>query len=200
MVRPPPRCPAGHQLGPDDGRLDRLLMRAGTRNESVVKFGESHLNQTPVDIVHTAGCALVRARKRRVNMMHKLFCASCMVAVAVIGPAPAYANPAGHGNTCGSSGQTSTPGNAATSPGSPFNEPGTNSPSGGKGGQAYNNAQANNKVGATAQYDTACKNVTANGTGTPPPTTTPTADITNNSQATRAANGVISHTGKGATK
>ena len=74
-------------------------------------------------------------------MKHKLFSASCLVAIAVIGTAPAYADPVGHGNTCGSSGQTSTPGNSASSPGSPFNEPGTNSMNGGKGGQAYTKAQ-----------------------------------------------------------
>jgi hypothetical protein len=131
-------------------------------------------------------------------MRHKLFCASCMMAVAVMGAAPVYANPVGHGNECGSSGQTSTPGNAASSPGAPFNEPGTNSVSGGKGGTAYNNAQANNKVGATAQYDTACKNVTANGSGTPAQTlTTLPTQVPNNSQATRTANGVISHMGNG---
>jgi hypothetical protein len=42
------------------------------------------------------------------------------------------------------------PGNAANSPGSPFNEPGINSTGGGTGGNAYNNA------GAPSQYDTAC--------------------------------------------
>src|SRR5262249_10877186 len=43
-----------------------------------------------------------------------------------------------------------TPGNTATSPGSPFNEPGFGSVLGGKGGAAYNAA------GANAQYDVAC--------------------------------------------
>jgi hypothetical protein len=40
-----------------------------------------------------------------------------------------------------------TPGHAATSPGSPFNEPGINSTSGGTGGQHYSE---------TSQYDVAC--------------------------------------------
>lgn len=40
-----------------------------------------------------------------------------------------------------------TPGNSATSPGSPFNEPGINSVSGGTGGQHYSE---------TSQYDVAC--------------------------------------------
>lgn len=132
-------------------------------------------------------------------MKHKLFSVSALVAIAVIGAAPAYANPVGHGNTCGSPGQTSTPGNSASSPGAPFNEPGTNSVSGGKGGQAYSKAQANNKVGATAQYDTACKNVTQNGGGTPAQTLTPLpTQVPNNSIATRIMDGVTSHMGKGA--
>ena len=42
------------------------------------------------------------------------------------------------------------PGNASSSPGSVFNEPGINSLSGGKGGQQYN------LVGAPSQYDVAC--------------------------------------------
>ena len=67
-------------------------------------------------------------------MKHKLVCASCMMAVAVMGAAPAYAD-TDHGFDCTSSSRS--PGNAATSPGSIFNEPGVNSLSGGKGNQAY---------------------------------------------------------------
>jgi hypothetical protein len=136
-------------------------------------------------------------------MRHKLFSVSAVAAIAVIGAAPpAYANPNPHNNSCQATeaGGGGTPGNAATSPGSVFNEGGINSPLGGTGGQAYNNAQAGNKVGAASQYDTACVKTTNNGTATPmQPTAAPT-QIANNSQATRAANGVISHTGKGATK
>ena len=40
-----------------------------------------------------------------------------------------------------------TPGNSASSPGSPFNEPGINSTNGGTGGQNYSE---------TSQYDVAC--------------------------------------------
>jgi hypothetical protein len=62
-------------------------------------------------------------------MRYKLFCTSCIVAVAVIGAAPAYANPVGHGNMCGSPDSANpaseAPGNSATSPGSTHNEPGT---------------------------------------------------------------------------
>jgi hypothetical protein len=134
-------------------------------------------------------------------MRHKLFTASAMVAIAVIGAAPAYADHL-HGFGCGTTtaagAATSTPGNSATSPGSPKNEPLINSPSGGTGGQAYNSARQG--AGAPSNYDTACGRVTANGTGTPmQPTAAPT-QIPNNSKATRAANGVISHTGNGATK
>jgi len=127
-----------------------------------------------------------------------------MVAVAVMGAAPAYANPAGHGNMCGSTDSANpaseAPGNSATSPGSTHNELGTVSVNGGKGGAAYNAAQANNKVGATSQYDTSCAKVTANSTGTPIQTTpsgTSQMQVPNNSQAARTAEGVTSHIGKG---
>ena len=40
-----------------------------------------------------------------------------------------------------------TPGRSASSPGSPFNEPGINSPNGGTGGQHYSES---------SQYDVAC--------------------------------------------
>jgi len=138
-------------------------------------------------------------------MRYKLSCASCMVAVAVIGAAPAYAD-ADHGVECGDSGATSTPGNAASSPGSVFYEPGVNSLNGGKGNQAYS-SNARQGAGAPSQYDVACGKVTVNGTGTPMQTAGPPVDeqgnptdITNNSRATREANGVVSHTGKGADK
>ena len=69
--------------------------------------------------------------------------------VAIAG---ATANPSGHGRPGQScqdleaSGGT-TPGHAANSPGSPFNEPGINSVNGGTGGQHYSE---------TSQYDVAC--------------------------------------------
>ncbi len=143
-------------------------------------------------------------------MKYKLVCASCMMAVAIVGAAPAYAD-ANHGAECGergSSGQAAaSPGNAATSPGSVFNEPGVNSANGGKGNQAYN-TNARQGQGAPSQYDVGCARVTENGTGTPiqtagppiDPSTGLATDVTNNSKATRDANGVISHTGKGANK
>jgi hypothetical protein len=130
-------------------------------------------------------------------MRHKLFSVSCMVAIAVIGAAPpAYANPNPHGNSCQATEASGggTPGNAATSPGSVFNEANINSPLGGKGGQAYNNAQASNKVGAASQYDTACVNTSNNGTATPMQPTPLTTQITNNAIDTRP----ITHTGNGA--
>ncbi|HEX5143862.1 MAG TPA: hypothetical protein VFW21_08330 [Mycobacterium sp.] len=121
------------------------------------------------------------------------------MAMAVMAPAaPAYADNL-HGFGCGTGAgttmdATSTPGNSATSPGSPKNEPGINSPSGGTGGQAYNNARQG--AGAPSNYDTSCGRVTANGTGTPMQTTPSATDFTNNSKATRP----ISHTGNGLTK
>ena len=135
--------------------------------------------------------------------MRKLFAATCIAAIAAVGATvPAYADPNPHNNSCQSveASGGNTPGNAATSPGSVFNEAGINSPNGGKGGQAYSAAQANNKVGAAAQYDTACANTLKTGTGTPMQSTPASTQITNNSLATRTANGVISHTGNGATK
>jgi hypothetical protein len=79
------------------------------------------------------------------------------VILTVAGAAPAVAagNPSGTGlpsqscqdiETAGGS----TPGHASSSPGSPFNEPGINSPKGGVGGQHYNE---------TSQYDVACYQV-----------------------------------------
>jgi hypothetical protein len=137
-------------------------------------------------------------------MMRKLLTASCIAAIAALGAAaPAYADPNPHNNSCQATEISggNTPGNAATSPGSVFNEAGFNSPSGGKGGQAYSAAQANNKVGAAAQYDTACANTLKTGTGTPMQTApVPSTQIPNNSLDTRTDNGVVSHTGEGATK
>ena len=132
-------------------------------------------------------------------MRHKLFCASCMLAVAVIGVAPpAYADNL-HGFGCGTGGgtpldATSSPGNAATSPGSTHNEPGTVSVNGGTGGAAYNSARQG--AGAPSNYDTSCGKVTANGTGTPiqtAPSGTTQTQVPNNSLATRTTEGVTSH-------
>ena len=100
-------------------------------------------------------------------MMRKIFAASCLAGIAIIGAAPAYAgggNPSGTGppnqtcqDTANSAGQLSTPGHSGASPGSVFNEPGFGSVNGGKGGQAYNAA------GAPSQYDVACvKNQSGN--------------------------------------
>ncbi|GAC1398218.1 MAG: hypothetical protein NVS4B6_06630 [Mycobacterium sp.] len=97
--------------------------------------------------------------ERNVIMMRKLFAASGLVGVLIIGAAaPAYAgtgNPSGTGppnrscqGTANSSGQLATPGNSANSPGSPFDEPGFGpAPNGGTGGQHYS---------PKSQYDVAC--------------------------------------------
>lgn len=137
-------------------------------------------------------------------MLHKLFAASCISAIAALGAtAPAYADPNPHNNSCQTVEATpggGTPGNAATSPGSVFNEPGFNSVQGGQGGLSYNKPH---NGGGIAQYDTACAQTLKTGTGTPMqpiPTTGLPMQVPNNSLATRTADGVISHQGNGATK
>jgi hypothetical protein len=84
----------------------------------------------------------------------------CILGAAVLVPAGAAAaatNPSGHGlpsQSCQdieAAGGT-TPGHAASSPGSPFNEPGINSENGGIGGQHYSE---------TSQYDVACFQVSS---------------------------------------
>jgi hypothetical protein len=130
-------------------------------------------------------------------MRYTLLFAGGMVAAALVGAAPAYAGPP----NVECEDFSSSPGNAATSPGSVFNEPGVDSASGGKGNQAYNNAEA------PSQYDVGCAKVSAADAGTPiqviapidPKTGESTAVITNNSRATREALGVT-HMGKGANK
>ena len=92
--------------------------------------------------------------------MHKLFAAVAVGGVlAVSVPAVALgadphstSNPTGQPNqSCQSFSATTRPGNSYLSPGAPFNEgAGVNSPNGGTGGNAYNNA------GAPSQYDVAC--------------------------------------------
>ncbi len=78
-------------------------------------------------------------------------------AFAVVGPAVALgaSNPSGSGppnQSCQSieAAGGSTPGHSASSPGSPFNEPGINSQNGGTGGQHYS---------PSSQYDVACYQV-----------------------------------------
>ena len=80
-------------------------------------------------------------------------------ALAAVGPAGAFAaaNPSGTGPPSQSCQNTeaaggTTPGHAASSPGSPFNEPGINSQNGGTGGQNYSEK---------SQYDVACYQVSS---------------------------------------
>ena len=88
--------------------------------------------------------------------MRAIVIAGLLAGCTLIGTAPALAasNPSGTGlpsQSCQditAAGGT-TPGNASTSPGSPFNEPSGTSP-GGIGGQHYNE---------TSQYDVACYQV-----------------------------------------
>jgi hypothetical protein len=183
-------------------------------NRGGLECGERHLNQMAIDTVLQMGvvCRTHLETEGR-NMRHKLFTASCMVAAAVIGAAPAYADNL-HGNACGSSTSanpaTSAPGNSATSPGSTHNEPGTVSVNGGTGGAAYNSARQGK--GAPSNYDTSCAKVTAASTnnpnssaGTPIVTQTPAPTVTqvpNNSKETRMTElgGSTGHTGGGTTK
>jgi hypothetical protein len=78
-------------------------------------------------------------------------------ALATVGSTAALA--AGNPNRTGPPSQScqaieaaggTTPGNSASSPGSPFNEPGINSQNGGTGGQHYS---------PNSQYDVACYQV-----------------------------------------
>jgi hypothetical protein len=80
---------------------------------------------------------------------------SAAFAAAAPAGALAAANPSGTGppnrscQTVEAAGGT-TPGHSASSPGSPFNEPGINSTNGGTGGQHYSQS---------SQYDVACYQV-----------------------------------------
>ena len=79
------------------------------------------------------------------------------LALSVLAGPAAAGNPSGTGPPSQScqdieaAGGT-TPGHSATSPGSPFNEPGINSVNGGIGGQNYSEK---------SQYDVACYHVSA---------------------------------------
>jgi hypothetical protein len=88
--------------------------------------------------------------------MRRLILATTL-ALALAGPAAALAarNPSGTGPPSQSCQEIEaeggrTPGHAANSPGSPFNEPGINSENGGTGGQHYSEK---------SQYDVACYQV-----------------------------------------
>ena len=86
-----------------------------------------------------------------------LLAAPVVVVLSLSAAVPAVAaNPPGTGlplQSCQDL-EPHTPGNSATSPGSPFNEPGINSTSGGTGGQHYSE---------TSQYDVACFQMSMNG-------------------------------------
>ena len=91
------------------------------------------------------------------SMRRVLAVMAASLALAAFGSAAAFAagNPSGTGPPSQScqdieaAGGT-TPGQAASSPGSPFNEPGINSQNGGTGGQNYSEK---------SQYDVACYQV-----------------------------------------
>jgi hypothetical protein len=71
--------------------------------------------------------------------------------VSAMWAAPALADTTGnHGppsQSCQAYSATTRPGHSGSSPGSPFNEPGINSPNGGTGGANYSES---------SQYDVAC--------------------------------------------
>jgi hypothetical protein len=90
--------------------------------------------------------------------MRKLIAAT-LVSIAAVAAVPAGSlaahNPSGTGKPSQSCQEIEaaggrTPGKAASSPGSPFNEPGINSTEGGTGGQHYSE---------NSQYDVACYQV-----------------------------------------
>lgn len=135
------------------------------------------LNQMPIEIVPPVRSANGALRNRNVIMRRKLFAASCMAGIALIGAAaPAYGT--GQPNqSCQTSETTGggTPGAAGSSPGSVFNEATINSVNGGQGGFSYNRNQTNtalpHSVNAVSQYDVACVKTTNAGASTPPPAT-----------------------------
>jgi hypothetical protein len=84
--------------------------------------------------------------------MRKRFVAAVMVVgVAAIGAAPAFADSTGTtgppSQSCQDFSAGTRPGHSGSSPGSPFNEAGINSPNGGTGGANYSEK---------SQYDVAC--------------------------------------------
>jgi hypothetical protein len=94
-------------------------------------------------------------------MMKKLLASAALVAsvsLGAVGPALAYAGPAGAaqpGQSCQS--QPSSPGQASSAPGSAFNEP-TPTSAGGIAGMHYAGNQPQNSVNpkSVSQYDVAC--------------------------------------------
>src|SRR6476661_4713282 len=104
--------------------------------------------------------------KGSAEMKHLL--ASLTIGACLLLPSAGVVLGAAKGVGCGvSPGATMTPGNAARSPGSPFNEPNSQFPGspGGTGGQNYagngpNSVAHANSTAAVSQYDVACLNVT----------------------------------------
>jgi hypothetical protein len=84
-------------------------------------------------------------------MKRWIIAAGVTLAVGTLGATPAFANPTGNqgppSQSCQGYAANVRPGNSASSPGSPFNEPGINSVNGGNGGAHYSEK---------AQYDVAC--------------------------------------------
>ncbi len=84
--------------------------------------------------------------------MRKWIAAGAIAGALVIGAAtPAFADSTGHtgppSQSCQDFSANTRPGHTASSPGSPFNEPGINTTNGGTGGANYSES---------SQYDVAC--------------------------------------------
>ena len=114
----------------------------------------------------------LKVLKGSAEMKHAL--ASLTIGACLLLPSASVVFAAGQpGASCLSAGATMTPGSAAASPGSPFNESGTLTPAGGTAGQVY----AGNRQGApttaspnaVSQYDVACLQVTTHATTHQPP-------------------------------
>lgn len=80
-------------------------------------------------------------------MRRRLLIPIVIVSAGMVVTTPAWADPTPPGGVSCQDFEPNTPGHAANSPGSPFNEPGINSVNGGTGGQNYSEK---------SQYDRAC--------------------------------------------
>lgn len=101
--------------------------------------------------------------------MRRLLAVMAMAGIVVAIPATAFADPSPNGpgqpgapgTTCGNSNTSSTPGNSASAPGSPFNANGQAGTvyAGNPGTASSEHSQSGNAI---SQYDIACFQVTQN--------------------------------------
>ena len=116
----------------------------------------------------------LKVLKGSAEMKHAL--ASLTIGACLLLPSASVVFAAGQpGASCLSAGATMTPGSAAASPGSPFNEPGTLAPDCQVGRPARSmrgtgtNAPSTASANAVSQYDVACLQVTTHATTHQPP-------------------------------